>query len=1261
MVVKNDIRLLDNKNVYDTSNADYVLSRDFEKVISSPEYKILGFLNNFIYSSSGEYLTKSTINGMDIIELKLNVDHATFYEGVSYFYAYADNTMYQITENMNINWTKKFQTNIHDIVMDKLGNAYVIFEIGGAIQKILNTGENLLYIDSSNDVTKSVKLHKQFLSKGGSWLYVLGSQFWDYDDKVEVFIDKYDAKKGIKLNRQVIESNNGVTEEDPLYDLIDFYVKNDYIYLYARQYIRKINIKGIQIWTHLVGYNEDTKSYNEYSKIEYSDNPYEEIMYFVESMPETNGIGFGKLQLNGKELWRISMPESNDSINFNLCSYENKIYTSMKTTLQLKSKKVLSLDNNRVLFKITDGSLVELVEYNDAELNSSNNYYGRYLIGDRIKDGIDRVVYVPLMHDTGHVVNEDTKILLIAVPASDDIYSIESNYDYFQLESSQYSTEANVHSILRTKTGRMINTKLNNIIKTKVAYEPESVYDYLISKDGDILETLDNTDLIRARAQYAYNKKLLADRNKFFDYIKTKSDEYIITKKYGHRLVKKTRHMYKYVLSKYDDIDLVREWLIQNGVLNTLLPKYVDELRHHTVNMIEDIQVAGIPTVYDIQATKVFSYTYDGIEYANNTWGTQIFICNNLPFNKRLCKHTVFIDSIANMVKNKEVRPFLIFLNGKAVKWSNCSIIKDWNYTYLIISETNPADTDIECVVFPCNIKYGEDNNILDQDEFAHLYFDKDGLLTENADNIAFRIEVIDDHVIGETLDYSNEYIEVNNEYTKLATEKNILVFENSKLFSDSKYYIQEHGKDIFTYLRDADSAIFKTFYYTKSNDYYGLLYKIPNGSATKANMINKAKGQEIPTLYDNFMPPFDFKLYRNKTYDVNVADAVKYIMNYDMSLLVQYYKDQCNMKAYTYTGLELMKMIPEEGGYLVLPRGKYNGLEEYVIVFRNNELYEFNKQITYSPTEFKIPIFNHVEPDDIIEILHFMNVDNSYYSLIVNENMDYLPSNLRYDNFLLFGNSPSGKQAYDTFSVENSIQYDIDFNYKNNFDSNGKYSGTTIKLADPYYNDKLINICSKRQFRHMYYNIFFDRTSFDLSPDFRFCHEKNRYLVFVNNIRLQSSDWTLNIMSTGNERKYVNITTKQDLHFGDRIEIFYLPDSFEEVSISNNNSKKYGDICVEMDDLGYSFDKDLFMIFVNGHMINYNFIENINNHRIRIKNDSTSNSGLQTIHNITVLKFLQPGELLGKLWSYSDKWSNATDALSSYEYHELLTNKIKK
>ena len=47
---------------------------------------------------------------------------------------------------------------------------------------------------------------------------------------------------------------------------------------------------------------------------------------------------------------------------------------------------------------------------------------------------------------------------------------------------------------------------------------------------------------------------------------------------------------------------------------------------------------------------------------------------------------------------------------------------------------------------------------------------------------------------------------------------------------------------------------------------------------------------------------------------------------------------------------------------------------------------------------------------------------------------------------------------------------------------------------------------------------------------------------------------------------------------------------------------------------------------------------------------------GRSNVPTIYLYRFLQPDKLLSKLYSYSDKWSDAVDGLSVSDYTNLLT-----
>ena len=135
---------------------------------------------------------------------------------------------------------------------------------------------------------------------------------------------------------------------------------------------------------------------------------------------------------------------------------------------------------------------------------------------------------------------------------------------------------------------------------------------------------------------------------------------------------------------------------------------------------------------------------------------------------------------------------------------------------------------------------------------------------------------------------------------------------------------------------------------------------------------------------------------------------------------------------------------------------------------------------------------------------------------------------------------------------------------------------------------------------------------------------------------------------------------------YKDKLDIFYIPIGYEEI-FSATNETLTDDIArvrLTLDDLGYPFDKDLFMIFTNGTKINYEMINNINNHTIDVdikKMKDIDDNYIYDASNTCVLKFIQESELLGKIFSYSDHWSNAVDSLTNEQYLKLLETTTKK
>ena len=1223
----NSLNILQDKTIYSTSNNKHVLSQEYEKVIREPEYKLLGFLNNYSYSSVSGYLAKETMDGDKVAEIYLEVDHGYFYEGLSFMYFTHDNILYCVDENLDILWQKEFDDYIRSITVDIYGNCYILFKNSRLILKYNKNGQEILYLLESEDVTKEQRLYSSYITSGSGYLYVIGSSFYDYN-RVTSFVDLYDTRKGELIDHQILFDAKNVKVDDPYYEFYNIRSYGDYIYIYGKQFIKKINLKMIPVWQFNLGYNTISRLPNDLSYIEYDDSNYEEKIYFAEDLYDTKGHSIGLLSPTGKMIWKLENQESSHQSEFNLCVYKGNIYTTTLQDINCSKQYLLSINDNSMLLQTHDNNLVKVVESSCEEFFSPENYFGQRLLGSRIKPGIEKEILVPILHDNGPIMVNEDEILLSQIENED--YTNPENYEYFYLLTNKKVDKSTGESILTTLNGSVLTSYFGSALKTK---NPYSIYN-----DSGFS-----------------NAYLIADRFKFRMAICTKKNKIPIATKKNHYLIaRKAKYVYKYLLKKLSDVDIITEFLEQNGILNTLVPYYVEKLKHHTTHMIEDMQAAGAPNVYDIMAVKKFSYKYDGYEYPIRTSNTQIYMLKNIPYVKKLNFRSIFMDSMANLVKNKEVRPFILFVGGRAIKWSDIVIVRDWYYSYAIIQNIQETNYDVECVIFPCTIRYGEDNQVLPNTN-THMYFDENGYITEDTDKVAMRIEIIDPNVTGETfelMDYNN-YFQLNTNSDQISFSRNIVIFEDGKLFSDSRFYLQSFGKNAYVYSRS--NALVKTFYYNKANDSKNLLLNLPNQEQVDEDAVKRSQGLSADTYIDNFQRQFDFKLSRDKTYARNIAEATRYILTYNMQLLIDYYKDQANFKSYNYTGAELYKLVPEQGGYLKIPRQRKNGLDDFVIVFHNDKLYHYYKEIEYENRFFKIPIFNHVAREDHIEILHFRNIDNTYYSLTVTKDEpDYIANFLRHDNFLLFGNSPSGKEIYDNFNVEDNIQYPLDFEYKNNWNGD-KYINTEIKLDDEYYYGKKINIVSKRQFRYMYYHVQEDTNTFDLNPGFRFCRNENQYLVFVDGIKLINDEFGLESMTEENQNRMMKIVTTNMVKKDSYIHIIYIPDAYNEILIDNYESEVLnGDINLDTSELDYPFDKDLFMISIDGQKIVNANIQNVSSHRVRL----THMDG--PFNQICINSFMKPDALLKEVFSYGDTWSRAVDTLSKEDYIKLF-KKIKK
>ena len=237
---------------------------------------------------------------------------------------------------------------------------------------------------------------------------------------------------------------------------------------------------------------------------------------------------------------------------------------------------------------------------------------------------------------------------------------------------------------------------------------------------------------------------------------------------------------------------------------------------------------------------------------------------------------------------------------------------------------------------------------------------------------------------------------------------------------------------------------------------------------------------------------------------------------------------------------------------------------------------------------------------------------------------------------------------------MENNEQYEVSFEYRNVWEGK-KYVKTQISLDDPYYYDKALKIVSKRQFAWMYYHVQSTTNTFKLNPQFRFCRNKNQYMVFVDGLKLNNDDFALQVMSSEHQIDCMTIETNKEISSGSYIYFIYVPDAYDELIVHNYSSQtSNGDITLDSSELEYPFDKDLFLVSIDGEKILNSNIQNISSHRVRITHKE------QPFKEICINRFMQPDALLKEVFSYGDSWSRAVDTLSPKDYIKLFKDAKK-
>lgn len=682
----------------------------------------------------------------------------------------------------------------------------------------------------------------------------------------------------------------------------------------------------------------------------------------------------------------------------------------------------------------------------------------------------------------------------------------------------------------------------------------------------------------------------------------------------------------------------------------------VSQLSAYTDTHYKNLQRVSIPALYNLHVERM--YKYDPIAHSRGFYKNSLyFVSNNLPIRPNYSNAT-FIEDLEYLVSKKMIRPFLLFYQGKFVKWSDILIRATHRYTYIYLRNIDARawvdHDDIQCILLPLNgIIYRADmsltaikNSNFGVFETPIFVFDSDGRLQAGAPNINGSYTIITSDT--NRTDFETDMFRAQTGLvydTEIVTEDKYISSDNIIYFVEGllpknaikKKIFNKMDHNSFYLTKEPENRTYdiKLFFYKHGNSSYNVLQNVPY------------RDKDIL----KFDKDFDFNFDIHKTYEENYKNALTYIMEYNSEFLNSVYNDASNIRYDTYSGLH-MKSLIDKNNYITMSTRKDGENYNKVIIHQNGLLCKQYHTISYIDKDFSFYIeAKDIKDDDIFEIMYFKKSYNLVKDIVLKSAIDdqyYIGEDVDLDDFTLFSSNLYEDHKYFNIEVSKMAQYIIPFKYRY-IDSDNVYE---IVPKHPFYYDKNCTLVSNRQFRYMYKKIKRDNiTDFDLSEEFKFCMDIDRYLVYINGRKINRSNFKITLVK--NTRPfhrncfYTNITLKP----GDLVEVFYVPDKLTEVHTEKKIDSNSGMIMIDKSKLSYNLDKDLYLIYINGRKVHSNDIENVSKNIIKVQVG-------ESIHNISIIKHINSIDILHKLFSNkSDIMERFIKSIDDLQLPEKLNN----
>ena len=680
----------------------------------------------------------------------------------------------------------------------------------------------------------------------------------------------------------------------------------------------------------------------------------------------------------------------------------------------------------------------------------------------------------------------------------------------------------------------------------------------------------------------------------------------------------------------------------------------IEELRHQSKSRIDELQTNICPMIKNVYLNYQFDYWYNG--YNRNLWedDQHIYAVNEIPYcYDNEIRNTVFNDTLDNLVAQDKVWPFLLFINNTVIKWSDIRIYHDYDYSYIRITNIE-ADESINAtmIYFPIprgKIRYGEDNDILLDPNVKGLYFDLEGKRLESPEftDLSVRFEILDDDIYFKFIDVTK--LENSNLIFKdlpsgfVPTVNNVLLFNNDgtlNVAAMESERLQDPYYGSYGYLKlfgaedpSTDTLKWALLMYNTAHSKSASHIYIREEDLDKNALINKFTNTEPDytegSYYKNTLAvalePFNYDHEFGVNINANINNATKYITRYDYSLWNKVFIENSPIKSFTYTGAEF-KRLADDKGYVHFSRKHSDLIEDVVMMFLNSMVYDNSIDISYTNNTINIPIFGILD-DDHVEIVLFTKCNNNILDIVVEDEQTpvYIHPEYNLEDCYIMSeecliasyddvpDSPEHRKQY--ICDIQSYEVDENYNYK-------------IVFSDPEYYGKRIKIVPKNQFRYYRFKQKEEgQFRIILPTQFNYCHDINRYMIFVNGKKIDKTEFTITIMNRYRPFDKLVLYLATILDPGDCVDIFYIPEilveKYKEDSLTTkgylylSESYNYPKF--------YSLSKYTSMVFVNGLKVNPMDIRDVD------MNGMIINPKLNNIYNVTVVEFISGTKEIAK------------------------------